>query len=273
MGYDAKINSAQMNSDLTGIANAIRAKTGSNSQLLFPSGFVSEIGQINHGAFDWMGDEVEFLQEFHRSKVLLSATSYPSWTASKTATSIKATTSLSTISLDLANYEYMVEWLWQVTVAHASGATLKAIPIKQIGTMYQTIYRRPNSLAKINSDTWDCAYVTTLNSACGYCFYYNTSGTSTFTASNSYGIYCSNTASTVPSSSTGNTVNLTPKTPAIYARCNDSYFATGRYSDIDQSNTNIIMVGNLYRQRVGSSAARNMFKKALEIYKTPLEVT
>lgn len=273
MNADARVDSAQLNSDLTSVANAIRTKSGGNSPLLFPAGFVSEIGQINHGAFDWMGDDVEFFNEFHRSKTLLKDTNYPSWEATKTATSIKATTSLSTIALNLANYEYMVEWLWQVTVAYASGATRKAIPIKQIGTMYQSVYRRPNSLAKINSDTWDCAYVTTLNSACGYCFYYNTSGTSTFTASNSYGLYCSNAAATVPSSATGGTVNLTPKTPAIYARCNDTYFALDRAADIDPNNTNIIMVGNLYRMRVGSCAARNMFGKALEIYKTPLTVT
>ena len=272
MSYDAKIDSAQMSSDLTSIANAIRAKSHGVSQLAFPAGFVSEIGNINHGAIDWMGDNVEFVSEFHRSKVLLKDTGYPTWTASKTATSMKAATTLSTIALDLANYEYMVEWLWDITVAHEAGATLKAIPIRQVGTMYQSIYRRPNTLAKMASDTWDCAYVTTLNSACGYCFYYNTSGTSTFTASNSYGLYCSNTAATVPSSSTGNTVNLTPKTPAIYARCSDTYFALGRYGDIDADNTSIIIVGNLYRQRVGSSATRNMFKKALDIYKTPLTV-
>ena len=32
--------------ELTGIANAIRAKTGSSSGLSFPSGFVSEIGEL-----------------------------------------------------------------------------------------------------------------------------------------------------------------------------------------------------------------------------------
>lgn len=36
--------------DLTAVANAIRAKSGGSSQLAFPTGFVSEIGNISAGA-------------------------------------------------------------------------------------------------------------------------------------------------------------------------------------------------------------------------------
>ena len=48
MSYDAKIDSAQMASDLTSIADAIRAKSGGGSQLVFPTGFVSEVGTITN---------------------------------------------------------------------------------------------------------------------------------------------------------------------------------------------------------------------------------
>ncbi len=49
MALDKLVDSAQLDSDLTSVANAIRAKSGGSSQLAFPSGFVSEIGNIPSG--------------------------------------------------------------------------------------------------------------------------------------------------------------------------------------------------------------------------------
>ena len=43
------VNSTQLDSDLTSVANAIRAKSGGSSQLAFPAGFVSEIQAIPSG--------------------------------------------------------------------------------------------------------------------------------------------------------------------------------------------------------------------------------
>ena len=49
MAVDKLVDSSQLDSDLTTVANAIRAKTGGASQLAFPSGFVSGIGSIPTG--------------------------------------------------------------------------------------------------------------------------------------------------------------------------------------------------------------------------------
>ncbi len=49
MAVDKLVDSTQLDSDLTSIANAIRAKSGGSSQLAFPAGFVSEIGSIPSG--------------------------------------------------------------------------------------------------------------------------------------------------------------------------------------------------------------------------------
>lgn len=43
------VDSTQLDSDLTSVANAIRAKSGGSGQLAFPAGFVSEIGNISGG--------------------------------------------------------------------------------------------------------------------------------------------------------------------------------------------------------------------------------
>lgn len=49
MALDKLVDSTQLDSDLTSVANAIRAKSGGSSQLAFPAGFVSEIGNIPSG--------------------------------------------------------------------------------------------------------------------------------------------------------------------------------------------------------------------------------
>lgn len=49
MALDKLIDSTQLDSDLTSVADAIRAKSGGSSQLAFPAGFVSEIQAIPSG--------------------------------------------------------------------------------------------------------------------------------------------------------------------------------------------------------------------------------
>ena len=49
MSVDKLVDSTQLDADLTSVANAIRAKRGGNDTLAFPSGFVSEIGEIETG--------------------------------------------------------------------------------------------------------------------------------------------------------------------------------------------------------------------------------
>lgn len=49
MSVDKLVDSTQLDSDLTSVANAIRAKSGGSSQLAFPAGFVSEIQAIPSG--------------------------------------------------------------------------------------------------------------------------------------------------------------------------------------------------------------------------------
>ena len=49
MAVDKLVDSTQLDSDLSSVANAIRAKSGGSGQLAFPAGFVSEIGNISSG--------------------------------------------------------------------------------------------------------------------------------------------------------------------------------------------------------------------------------
>lgn len=58
MAVDKLVDSAQLNTDLTAVANAIRAKSGSSTPLAFPGGFVSEIGSIQTGGGEWTTDGI-----------------------------------------------------------------------------------------------------------------------------------------------------------------------------------------------------------------------
>ena len=49
MAYDKLVDSSALDSNLGDVADAIRAKSGGSSQLAFPSGFISEIGNISTG--------------------------------------------------------------------------------------------------------------------------------------------------------------------------------------------------------------------------------
>lgn len=49
MALDKVVDSTQLDTDLTSVANAIRIKGGTNAQLAFPSGFVAAIGNISTG--------------------------------------------------------------------------------------------------------------------------------------------------------------------------------------------------------------------------------
>lgn len=49
MALDKLVDSTQLDSDLTSVANAIRTKGGTSAQLAFPAGFVSAIGDIPSG--------------------------------------------------------------------------------------------------------------------------------------------------------------------------------------------------------------------------------
>lgn len=60
MAVDKLVDSAQLESDLTDIADAIRAKTGGTADLAFPADFVSEIGSISGGGGYTAADFTDF---------------------------------------------------------------------------------------------------------------------------------------------------------------------------------------------------------------------
>jgi hypothetical protein len=68
--------------ELTSIANAIRAKTGENSPLVYPNGFVNA---INGMEWNWVGANPELIWESEDYNIAFADTLLPTWTPSTTA--------------------------------------------------------------------------------------------------------------------------------------------------------------------------------------------
>ena len=262
-----KIVSSQ---NLYNIAQAIRTKNGTNTKYT-PATMAAAINAIPGGSFQWMGEGVTCLNDsLYDATVQLSSTTYSSWTASTTAKSLKATTSLSTFSADMENYAYLLRWVTVAHVALKETATLNAIPYQlQINLFDQQIMRRPNSLANIQAENWNGnVYVNT--AGLGWMRYYKTDGSLSYTWGASSGFY-----SAVPTptfaSSTANTTNVTPKTPILYVKCSTSYFDTARYGDIDIANTYWTIHGELYRMDLEKNCMRQRYTDLIDIINTELD--
>ncbi len=211
---------------------------------------------------------LEFVKTCHDSKFKLNATTYDSWTASTTAGKIlDSASATSTFTADIANYDYLIKWRYQIVPVYTSGATLKAMPIQESQIMYQFITRRPSNVANMGSETYNynvCLSLYTIP----YLEYYNTSGAASVTFSTSYGIYGSVQAAAL-SSTSADSITVTPKTPQINARCNSSYFATGRKAQIDSANTYIREICDVYKLD-RPSAYRSMVAEMIDLRNNPI---
>lgn len=256
--------------NLKNIADAIRNKNGLSTKYT-PSTMAAAINAIPGGKYNWMGANVECLDDdLYNATVQLSSTTYNTWTASTTAKSLKATTSLPTFSADMANYAYLLHWVTVAHVALKETATLTAIPLLQINVFDQQIMKRPSSLANIQADNYNGnVYVNT--AGLGWMRYYNASSSLTYTWSSSYGFYGAVPTPTF-ASSTAATTNVTPKTPILYARCSTSYFDTGRYGDIDIDNTYWTIHGELYRMDLEDNCMRQRYEDLIGIVNDELDV-
>lgn len=213
--------------------------------------------------WSWMGSEVEPLGTIYETEMALDDTNFPSWTASTTAGSVLATANVGTISANMAQYEYFIHWQCRVDVVTIEGATLKAQVIRECQDAWQAIMRRPNSLANIQSANFAGNVCLTLFTA-PLLEYYNSSGTHTYTFANTYGIYQALQAATF-SSATSGTPTITVKRPVLTARCNTSYFATGRKAEIDTANSTVRFKCEAFRVPIGG-VARNAYNNLINLY-------
>ena len=137
----------------TNIANAIRTKNGTNNSYT-PANMPNAI--LNLGG-NWLGENPEYIKQVYALNTTLDQTGFASWTPSSTATSIKASETLSTKeTLDLEHYDYVIKWVSDCNVAYNDTWTpIKATCLREITLYAQTIFQRPSSVSTVEDETFN----------------------------------------------------------------------------------------------------------------------
>lgn len=112
MAVDKLVDSAQLDADLTSVANAIRTRGGTSAQLAFPADFVTAIGNISGGGgavvFGALRPDAELWKTYSDDKWAVAdlGLTLPSYTT--TRVDLVAAADLETLTIDTTNYSYCI---------------------------------------------------------------------------------------------------------------------------------------------------------------------
>ena len=242
MAVDKLVDSTQLDAGLTSVANAIRTKSGTSDQLLFPSGFVSAVSDIPQmtGPLSFLGKDAELvLSDFYSKVDTLNHTDYYSWTPSTTAKVCVASSTLSDAKFTATNvdqYSYYIVWECGADLAYTGTPTQKALSMFARGLIIQNLVKRPSTFVNIQAVNADGTVNQALYTGNFLRYYGTTTGSITYTWAASYGFYFGATAPTI-SSTSAVSPTITPKTPTMSARCSTTYLSTTNAGLVDQANS------------------------------------
>lgn len=198
------------------------------------------------GSYPWYGPNTVLDYTKTITINLSEDTSWDSWTASTTATSILAepTTNDFSYTCDYTQYNIAVVTQSVTNIAYKSTVTRQNIPIAHGRVDVAFYHGSSNSYDDLSSGTVG-VYAGSNYNFYTKLLYYNASGVKTLVTA-SYGAYVQTSPSILMPSASGN-VTIGYKHSPIYARCNNTYFATARKADIDSENTNIVITVSVYK--------------------------
>ncbi len=234
---------ATLTSLFTAIADAIRAKTGSQAAIVADD-FPTAIAAIPSG-----GGGLEHIASMPDLEIALEDTGFATWTPSGTGSIILPTQTLGTFTAThLDEYDYFVRQRIFVDIKYKSGtSTAKGMLQFGAGENWNCITRRANTATQLNAGN----VTTNLNEfiITSYLIkYYNTSWTVLY--STSYAIYPSNSAPSL-SSTTAASPTVTVKSTPITAKCQGTYFSTAMAANVDQAASTIKIKTDIYRAEGG----------------------
>lgn len=195
--------------------------------------------------WNYLGAGAEKVSNFADFSVALKDTDYNTWTPSTTPGSILATDTFGTFVADVKNYDYVIKWTFWTDLKYNAGATLKNMPYKQRSISLSSTYRRPRLYTDFQAETFNNT-VASSNDNVAAILYYNSSGSLAVHQTGAYGFYATAGTATL-SSATADTPTVTIPRPVLYARCNTTYFATARASEIDKTNSKLHLRCEVFR--------------------------
>ena len=195
------------------------------------------------GLYDYFGAGTEYVGKvFSETYNLADDTSFDSWTASTTATVIKSqsTTYDVEVNIENRNYDYFVVLKSLTKFAYKNGTENKNIMTTLAEIRCNCVTFEPYSYS-----TWHSGTHGTPNVSASYSkmigYFYSTNNALDYVTS-AYGVYKTG----APSGSLSATLYRL-KTPAIYARCNSSFFDISQKENVDSENTTITYEVEVYR--------------------------
>lgn len=193
--------------------------------------------------------DLETVQEFTPLEIPLSRTDFATWTPSTTAKAILPTAVLGTFTASsMTDHDYFIRQRIFVDIKYKSGtSTAKGMCQLTAAENWYLITRRASTVATLNSQTMNTNVAATVVNI-WVMKYYNTSWTMIY--SSAYGIYPSNTAPTL-SSTTAASPTVTVKSAVINAKCQGTYFSTGMAGNVDQDESTITIKATAYRADIG----------------------
>lgn len=244
---------------LTSIANAIRTKGGTSAQLTFPSGFVSAIENIQTGGgggeYAWAGRNATLVKTADTITKKLSETDYATWTPATSQKTILASQSVGAFTLsNIDEYDYYILQEFLYISAFKSGATLQNTVERFMSSHLAlfTLNWSETSYSDFNNGLISNIGQHSINNSYSI-VYYNGNSEKTNTANQTGPAYV-----TTPSYSRSGTY-LTLKASAVYSKCNSTYFATSRASELDQENSKFSLKIKIIRVDRPSPTSYNLY--------------
>jgi hypothetical protein len=234
MAVDRLVDSTQLNTDLTSIANAIRTKGGTSAQLAFPSDFITAINAISGGG----GDVWEPILDHTVTINLKDDTSFDSKTPSTSAQEIYAAVNgvqkdgvkIETAAVDFNTYSYLGIAVQTVNFAWLSEPANTNVP--RINFSVTRIF--PNRYLRDVYELWNVT-----KAAC----FYKSDGSF---QNRNYGVPAGGVGFSTNSTNTS-TPKFSLQISKINLQANATYFPVADVEKIDSANTNIYCTWKLYR--------------------------
>lgn len=222
------------------IANAIRGKNGLSTTYKIAD-MAQAITDIPTGSSDTLfwdgGKNAELIGSYSYTLNLADDTSYSSTTPSTSSKTILAASQTAyrktQTGINLNNYDYIC--ILDVVIPHAYTSLPRVIntDIVVLKAPYHIGRRRNSTSSTVNYN------MAVTGGSVGVNRYRNASNTTTYTgATSAYGVGATTVAPTFASTSSA-TSNIYLPNPAIVIRTSTTYMASGAWTNLDATNTNI----------------------------------
>ena len=227
--------------ELTSIADAIRAKGGTSSSLVYPSGFISAINNLS--TYHWPGKESDIAWQSNLIEHSFSETSLGTWNPTTTSTDIYSGERVTSNQLYLDHdkkYTLVTDSYYNV-VYNTTPSVSYVTQGYFVG--FYNFCARPNSLQNFidNINDWVTYAAST---SVTFMIFYNASGSVTVT-NNTYGLWFTNKAPNFSSqnkSEFGCHINA----PNLRANVNNSYMTADNFAAINLNNSKFYTQMTLY---------------------------